>query len=98
MIDFWISTMTVSINVAWDLSSGPNDRMFMFWYVRGEEHYNQIWRLEGVETDGWNLWDVYHYEIVAVHWASDGNAKTEITMRYLHSYWWQGVYESPSQD
>jgi hypothetical protein len=98
MNEFWISTMTISINVAWDVSSSPNDRMFMFWYVRGEEHYNQIWRLEGVETDGWNLWDVYHYEIVAVHWASDGNAKTEITMRYLHSYWWQGVYESPSQD
>ena len=96
--EFWISTMTIFINVAWDVSSSPNDRMFMFSYVRGEEHYKQIWRLEGVETDGWNLWDVYHYEIVAVHWASDGNAKTEITMRYLHSYWWQGVYESPSQD
>ena len=80
------------------LKSTLNDIIIWHTSSLGDYHCRQIWRLEGGETDGWNLWDVYHYEIVAVHWASDGNAKTEITMRYLHSYWWQGVYEPPSQD
>ena len=95
MNDFWISTMP-SIPFLQDVF--PNDRVLMYWDRNSDPTRKQIWVLGGIETDDWNLWDVYDYDYVALHWVGPGNANTEITLRYSFSYWWPGVYESPSQD
>ena len=76
------------------LQSTPNDIIIWHTSSLGDYHCRQIWRLEGGETDGWNLWDVYDFDIVAVHWHNN-NASTEIEMRFSGSYWYHGRYESP---
>ena len=79
-----------------NLECGPEDRIIWHQHWEGDHHCKQIWRLDGPETDGWNLWDVYEFEIVKVHWHNN-EARTEITMRYVWSYWHSGRYDADYQ-
>ena len=79
-----------------NLECGPEDRIIWHQHSEGDHHCKQIWRLLGPETDGWNLWGVYEYEIVKVH-LHNNDGRTEITMRYVFSYWYSGRYDSDYQ-
>ena len=94
MIDFWISTMSIqSLQDAF-----PHAHVLM--HFDSKYSLQQLWVLAGgfEHVNDWNLWDVYDWHVIQVHWTVDGNANSEIGLRYTYSYWWAGVYESPSQD
>ena len=94
MINFWISTMSIqSLQDAF-----PHAHVLM--HFDSKYSLQQLWVLAGgfEHVNDWNLWDVYDWHVIQVHWTVDGNANSEIGLRYTYSYWWAGVYESPSQD